>query len=869
MPDAGVAVLCASILSVDTEQQIYGAVVDRSLCSASALEGKMIYLSFDDGYVPEYRHTYLVCGRIFDGAGGLTNVMASSVVTARGRALGVTLDKPYLDVTDAELSAAAPAQRVFFEAAEAYQLINSCRQVCVSASPAFLEEFSQAEYTLTEGELYGSDDRSCCVFPETLAKRLGLSVGDAVPLRILPTGGYAPAECYWPSAQDTTEQQTCTLTGVYTAASEDILPIYISSSEAADGFFGYTLGTLRLRNGTTEEQLQALSRSLPDRVQFTVYDQGYGVMLRSVRQLLQMALLLLLLALLAAAVLLTLFAYLFVGRQRQTVQTMYMLGTPRRSLCLYLLSGTGLILLVSSVLGSAAAAGLSAKLNGVVQNTLGAAEDPSLCFSNTNLGVSLPISAQLERPLWLLALCALCVLAAGLALCTALLLHAVRPPKPGRVKEHARRTPRVHRSSRLSGAGRKYLLLSLRRGGLRTAAVAAACAVLTLFLLALQYSLASSQAQRAALDAQTRISCYLTDYRGKTRAGLAIPVADVQFLEESGYFTAFGCSCTDPCLYQGVFTHADGTVGDWKPAVIPTVPDALELFIARYYAGPSLVYTNDLLATAEFGGETSVDVTWLDGYDGTYFTCDSEEKCCLVPESFLSDNGLAMGDTISLLDGPRLLTENYRIIGSFVGRSSRQQLYTSLPNAKKTVTGPEGTDLTTTISAYSCVRFYLKDTAQLQNAKDTLLRAGCCRIRTNGARRLYPVFEDRTYLSDAAKLSRSIGYLQRILPAAAILAALLGAAASVLFATKRRSELATLRSLGTSRSGVFLIFFGEQVLLCLLGCALGLGLWRLLLPWPRQTWLALMFAAGCLPGTAISLGTMLGGDLLAVLREKE
>lgn len=908
----------------------YYCLVNQSLFATRIKENDTIQLQFEEiydeqsgtytqAYTAEKGHRYLICGTAPQDSGGIDAVFVSAFVNETAAAQGAVMTTPILDITDTGADPAAPEQKIFFDAAEAYQIINGAVRLVQAEDPAYLEEFSQAEYSVTDGSLYTSADcasgESLCLLPQFMAEKLNLGVGDTISLLALPTGTYPVADSYWPSAEDANYTLTYRICGIISTTSAESQPIFVSDLTKAGsraGFTGYTLGTLHLENGTTDEQLALLQSQLPDGTVVTVYDQGYSIMHHALTELRGSALELMLLTVAVTLAVLVLFAFLFVGRQRETVQTMYMMGTPRRSVCLYLLVGTGLILLVAAALGSWAATLFGSRLNRLVSGAISAADSAALLYSNTNLGITLAPSAEVATPAWLLILCAASVVLAGAAICLAFLRRILRLPTKKKARPQPRRAkaPKEQKSSRISGAVKKYLLLSIRRGGVRTAVVPLICAVMALFLMAMGYALESYQAQRAALDKNTVISGYLTDYGGKSRSGLVVFHEFVQLLEDSDYLEDFGFTCADPYMLQDLLPQ-DGETTDFVPVEIPAGGFAYENFLSRVKSGARLVYTNDLLSAGEFAGETSVEITWSDGYDQSLFSAtqdgvfpdltldkhsvrvgtgdgseremwvlpeDPRQLDCVVSTAFLAKHGVHLGDSVSLyvcVNGD-LLVEQYRIVGSIAGVCAADDIFTSLPNATKIyslLTGT-GTQLSRILAAcprdsYSGVRFRLSDTSQLQQAKNHLKQTGFSRVHDAARYRAYPIFEDSAYLTSAEKLDSNIAYLQRVIPLAVVLVGLIGAAVAYLMTARRRAEIATLRSLGAYRRTVFAIIVGEQALLCLLGCGLGVLLWRLIAPWSAASLLSVVFSAGYLAGTVIAVICMLGSNLLSVLSEKE
>ena len=86
------------------------------------------------------------------------------------------------------------------------------------------------------------------------------------------------------------------------------------------------------------------------------------------------------------------------------------------------------------------------------------------------------------------------------------------------------------------------------------------------------------------------------------------------------------------------------------------------------------------------------------------------------------------------------------------------------------------------------------------------------------------VINDRKFILRAEPLERNIRLLQSLYPLFFAAVAVIAFLVSYLLAQSRRDEIAVCRSLGESRTGVFLQFFWESTVVCLSGAVLGLSL---------------------------------------------
>jgi cell division protein FtsX len=96
-------------------------------------------------------------------------------------------------------------------------------------------------------------------------------------------------------------------------------------------------------------------------------------------------------------------------------------------------------------------------------------------------------------------------------------------------------------------------------------------------------------------------------------------------------------------------------------------------------------------------------------------------------------------------------------------------------------------------------------------------------------------------------------------------------AVSYLLIISRKPEFAIIRGLGANRLFTFLTFFVEQSVLCLLGIAIGLIGWWLLIAEPTSYHLALIlgFVACFSLGCAISILMMNSSKVLTILLDRD
>lgn len=928
-----VVVVVAKKLSNDNAM----AKVTSVLYSDALAEDRLIniYVNEPDGKrVPfngEEGHYYLFTGYTNGDISGVIDVYMSFQVNEKAKSAGIVQESAYIDVTDdKKLENGDPRYDFFFDAANAYALINHSWYARISPDPSFLETFVEKDYTLREGRMYTEKDAvngTKCLLPDVIADCWNVKPGDEVTLILMQTGFSSLTDSYWPETQKKTEAAEnaedgpeygianlkCTVTGIIVTTAREIPLIYLSDLggiQPGDGFCGYTLGTLYLKNGITGAQLEEIRSLLPEGAEIAVYDQGYSVVTESLAKLRGDASGVVAAAAIASLAMLVLFAFVFVGRQSDSVVTMYLMGTPVRSLVLYVVCAAAAVLIPASVAGNIFASVFSGSLTGLIDKSLAGTQSIMSLYSSASLGISIPFTGKITMPVWPGILCAVLLCIAGIAACLVFLHIALRPVSPEAYtvrkekKEKSRSSePKNAMPLKLSGAARKYILLSIKRGGIRTLAIPLVSALMVVFILVPANALSSYKKQIEELNNNTRIDCYFTDYGGKRRYDLVLMDNMVGVLNESEYFDNFHFSACDP--YAVVYTLSKGEGGEQVRTEygesVPSGGFSFDSFLANFMNGPKMFYTDEFTSVPEFVGKQAPEVRWLDGYGYEYFTeernpfpyttrddrlgtnifkcpVDARELNVVVPESFLEQYKVKLGDSVGMLVSEDLVNEEYKIVGAFHDVGTTNFIYTRRDNVHKTFIiysqvrpgMPTGEMLVVKPrNSSSSGSFRLTDTNRIVEAKEWLKFKGFSRVHESGFYRLYPILEDQEYCESLEKLQRNIGYLEKVLPAMAALVLLAGFAAAYLLMFRRRVEIATLRSIGETSARVFFIFCAEQLSEAVLGTLLCVAIWIAVAGINANMWLSAAFFAGFFVGTVISALRMSRNNLLDVLSDRE
>ena len=888
-----------SVRVLEKKENFFTVSVVRDLYSAAFGEGKVLSLYVSD---PEYEtvetgHTYLITGYSNGGAYGVVpvNVMPVSNRLSEGK-YGTLCMSDVTGMSDAECEA-SPELRYFFDAAESYRVINTSWYARIAPDPSYLEPFSQRDYAISKGHLYTKEEAAekiCCVLPEHIGLRMGYTIGDTAEIRIASYSCDDIADSYWKGLSDAEGTVRACVTGFTTSTGNEMPLIYLSSTgtEGPAGFVGYSLGTLLLKNGLTQEQEKEIRGMLPAGVSVSFYDQGYAQITEAIRNLLENAVVVSVAGAVISVAMLVLFAYLFIGKQRDSLETMYMMGTPRKGVRVYVLLGSGILLTLASLIGAAAALFMSDLMNALITGAMRNATSVLNLYSSGSLGVVQVLSSTEPIPFHVGLSVFLFMTLTGILFCLGnmrIILGGIGKQKPERKRKKAKR-PRKANMLSISGASRKYVILSFLRGGARTWLSVLVCALMALFVLIPSYAVRQYEKEEEQLAKNTKISGFFTNYSGKTRYGLVLPSQMTDTLAECEYLTNFHFNQSGHYAVLSTGSgYEGGDMGLGKG----------ENLLGNLERRPRIVYTLGMDYVSEFQGKTDASVRWAPGFDDSFFELpflvndhiagyrggdlwyfygeDPRLMGIVVSETFLERYGTHLGDTVEILssDGENLATETYTIVGTVSGLSNEEYIYTRLENALKFLwlpsygAGPGEQTLVRFRNTYDSGYFELRDTNEIKEAKAWLEEKGFSRVHTAGFYRLYPIFEDAEYVDSAEKLEKNIRYLKNIIPTIAGFILIAGFASAYLLMNRRRMEIAILRSIGEKGSRVFLMFFSEQFILAFAGSLLSIGAFTLFTGFSAGYVLSLGFFAGYVLGCVFSLLRMAGSNLLDVLCDKE
>lgn len=861
------------VTQYQTDGKFYAEVADCLYSYRPDMQGKHIFF-YSEGFEfdPDPDAYYVIHGCSEGLSTFLQTIHLSSFYSYAATLSGVDCSaiSPCLQIDSPE-SIYTEADNVYLNMADYYNVMNSKVYVYRTQSLADLEEFHQERLHLLSGRLYtekeAKRDAKVCVMTETLANADGLSVGDTVTLRTMDNTGLPAADCYWgtDSLTNSDDYEIVGIVNYYEGLQYNVYVPSVPASPQPEKYI-YKLGQATLKNGTAEEFVQTVTPLLPARATIDVYDQGYQAVADSLSVIRGASAALSAVALVAAVVVLLFFAFLFVEKQRDTVETMRCFGTTKTETRLYLLFGAGLIALAAVSIGVWIGTRFAAQLITNAYSFVSALQAVDLRYSSGYLGVTKDFTPVPVASVPIAILVAVLIFLLALGFC----LYFAEQTINGRVLQAKVRSqnhrPPKHSSTAGKGAAR-YSFLSIRRSGARTLVVPALAVVMLLFVATLLSTLASYETAEQTLYDTTTLRGYCTTMAGKYAGNLLIKNSYVQQLIDTDDLNDIAITYHKRYRYLGVVQKQDGSIANAVKVPAPNNGIILTDMLNQIANAPYLVFTNNVADAPEFYFSQFTG-EFMSGYDESIFTeQDWTEPVCIVSTQFMANYGVALGDTIRVYvvngtsysssdaNDPAFVGLELKVVGSFYRQASEDYIYSPLSGGVLKLDGlmdgetaeigrynvfghmrhwnPDVTvlssqeliDVLLDESYVASFSFTLKDARRLTEFKDTLEEIGFSGPKQDRDIRVAITIEDKDFVESISSIAQRSTYMEILYPVLLVLVCSVGVIASFLMINSRREEIAVMRGLGAQKKRIFRTFLYEQLLLLAAGLLIGVVVW--------------------------------------------
>ena len=803
--------------------------------------------------------------------------------------------KPWLELSGDDDPALTDS--LFTQMAEYYRMVNNAVKVVSSDDIAALEVFQQSTLYLEDGRFPKIGESGVCLLSGATAEQMGVGVGDTINISMLKSSAndrYALTK--------TDDDRVLKIVGVTNKQSDYSGVIWVSKAEGgfSSELFGYELGRAVLDNDLAVQAVATLESLMPDQVRLTFYDQGYSAAVKPIRDLCSTAIVLTIATACGALAVLFLFAYLFVGRQRESVKVMSSLGTPKGEIRLWLLSGATLIALTASAIGTVVG---YLSLNGVTALALLLAQkvfSVDILYSNAALGVirEAPKVAGISI-LYAIAVGAVVFLTA-IVFCLAFLRQARREDtlKKGKTKV---RLPKGKTSVSGKGAMR-FAMLSAKRGGWRSGVVPAAVLVLTILIGMLTVSAAGWSDQLNELYENSTVEGQVVSLNGRNATKLNVSASEARKLWKSGFLS-------DISLSLGWNYWLDDEIPKFG-----SHPEGIESRNGWILNQPMLSAANSISAIHEFYYTDRPEIQWLDGYDESFLDDTEIRSICyslggideidfsypaLAGKAFMESHDLELGDEIEVMIRMSLSSNDasttvdfpvtIRFVGSFQQIGKKSNLYVPirfwfdpewlsseeelmregelLPNLY--VTKYNMNKFCYSNTTFKTCRFTLSSAYDLEAFKNFLSENSYSQVGKINRNRITILMLDQEFTETLSGLKRYITFGSILFPVLFLAVGAIGFIISWLMINGRRMEFAILRGLGASGRRVFETFFIEQAILCILGCLIGAIILTVLSPSLIIWFATAVFIVCYLAGCAFSIRAVGNVKLIELLSERE
>ena len=894
----------------------YSTTITELLFGAGLKDDQAIILDKSFGYF-EPGHTYVIYGEKYNpkdnrSGGMLTRIRPKIFDNKAAQESQICFPNMYR-ISSFEGDKSGEVPEVYRLAAQSLEVVNHSVVINSVDNLETVLPFHQEELYLIEGRSFSDEEyrngEKVVLVPDILTKRTGKTIGDTLNISINMPDSSGSTPYYW-AGNGFVNSDEFTIVGIFNTALGMENQIYVPRSAgvpSTDKPLGYTLGWAVLDNAQANDFYLRIEPKLQNRILMTVYDQGYADIAMPFQNLLGVAQLVTIICALVELVVLIFFGYVFVYRQRETGQTMLMLGTDSSKVIAYFLLSSSILAIIGTLSGAYLAYRLSDQILAWVAETAAGTRLIDGRYSNSNLSFarSLEFSPQFGFDFFLKV--ALIVFVVALISCVFFIIRAfaLRTSKQ-RSTVHGQKGNA--KTSTLTGGSGKYALLSVFRGGMRSIVVVILATAVVLFFGQLASTSNHYQTEMTNIYQNTSVEGRYTDVHGKQVGNQVINSGQVLDLFYEGKIDRLTVSRKKLGLYLGTSLSVEGEKEEVPPFVMSFNQYVFEAQSARFNplgAGFELVAINDIYNAPEFYYSENVLIDFLDGYDAEIFASPSgedEAKVCVVSSGVLEKNAIRLGDTIKVAVyevegkepsmGRPLDDKECLVIGTYPQESNIGVIYTPLSALLDTATiwgentrtdsGPnaeiqnepdliEANRKALERVSFNSATFVLNDARELGELKDYLTDYGYSQVNHIGRLRTFVVLNDATLNQTIASVQQQLSYINRLYPVLIILSGIIALVVSWLLGVNRRIEMATMQGLGASKTTIFMSFFLEQIILCFIGVAIGLGIW---FGWrgspiSMHWYLVLGFIASYLLGSAISIISTLSRNLLSLLAEKE
>ena len=625
------------------------------------------------------------------------------------------------DITDSPEFLESEEGKAWLQLADTLHTIDNSFQVIASSDIQSMIPFHMKQTWLKSGSF--EPQAGTCYISERLAGLLELQVGDFWHLAYHYDPEGNPAYSYT-SEVGFSHEEDCEIAGIFQITADLTYTILIPYPEWLQKLpDNYDFLRVRVSNPQVEEYLGYVDSLVPEMVELQVEDQGYSNAVIPILKLRERSLYMTIASAAAGVAVISLFAYLFIVRQRETADVMMKLGTGRGQTIAYLIIGIMIIAILAGLVGTYIAGLVDSTLTEAVWSILQGGIMQDLRFSERALGLQVAFAPELVTADWVRWVTS--GLVVGLVFVITLLTSYIALKKPKRRKPKAIIAPRTESGRAMSfawvpGLSLRFAFRSILRNFSRSLIVPLTVALLAAFILIIGVSVADQEQAAETIYDRVPTTAYMTTILGQHRqfpiqlqtdvfrildssiqgrqtrrmfqypaTGEEVRAARLELEDKNPVVKEFLLTRYMHYEYMGLVAHADGSPGTPNLPERPTVDrqmSAMESQLGFSWLEqqvkrmPILALTDSITRTSEAIKFRESQVQWLQGYSDEDFL--KPEYIVVLPDRLMNEQELGLGDVIRLGvyepdENFGVLVEafDFKVVGSYFQGSRSPVLY--------------------------------------------------------------------------------------------------------------------------------------------------------------------------------------------------
>lgn len=846
------AVLTISVLYFDDQYESWCAQVMEANYSGRDMLGKLIYISNDS--IPEEMGPmevgrYIVCGnyRVVSG-----NVYMWLNPYSQEEMNSLILDTSVPSIISIKEESGAEE---FWksETGKAYETLiatqrvrNQSLDIIATGYIEGIPGFSLGEYTLEEGTYFDSfkEDKAQCMVPYRVASQMNLKVGDSISISIQYPMNEANFYQGFYAEKGFADEREYEITGIYQGESSGT-PIFINHNgqdfldhSDIDPIFARGI----LHNRQAKAYAEQVRRFLPEKVRLDIIDQGYQASIMPVHNMRQVAGIMIAVSLIVGILILWLYMHLYLSNNKETIKVLMSLGTGIKRTVIYLATSCGVTILLAVTIGSNIGYFLSGILIKKVYSYMEQNQIFDYRFSSVGYGIKsaeftqIPyVDYEIFLLLQVVSFIILFVIFSSFIFLSIKFRNSYQL-KLKRIYEKNKITKESKQLLPASNKGESLLMrlpfVSLRygvrniiRNGKRSLLVPGITMVLIIALCTFSFIRNGLEKEYEQVYDHVKVTMAFTDITGRHKDNLSIPESQVNELVETGFVEKVWTTSDYYGKYMGVMVYADGSrpKEPLERFELPQNSFALETIKNQWKSNSSLlVVTNSIEDALKLYYPLEKEIEWGEeaDWEDTLVSVEPDGLVlgCIVPKNFLNENHLAIGDALYFAlpynDRFHIAHVIYTIAGTYENEedSKNSPIFVSgesLSRLLEIVTTGREQEI-----KWNKAKIWLQNTDNLSQLKDWM-ETKYELVGRAGQYRKWAVLDDQTLYNTLDRLDRYTKYMDYLYPLVCMLILGISFWISYTLLKNRVKEMAVLRSVGTSKKGIFFSFFTEAFLLFL------------------------------------------------------